>query len=376
MTLSGKCVIAGIGATAFGKHPGRSSVSLNVEAIRAALADAGVEKGQVDALFVKPPTSDFQMLYTVKVASALGIRTRMGGAWDQGGAANATLISIACMAIEAGQIDVAVVSFADTPRTGNAAVYARPRGDDSLYGWFGTLPGYAMIMQRHMGVHGTPREAFGEIAVAARRHGAANPKAQVRNPLSMEDYMAADPLVAPLTRDDCTLISDGGGAVVVMSARRAAELGVAAPVPILGWGYGQTYEEVTYRADLTTTMATVSGATALGMAGLTPERVECVQLYDCFTIAALMTLEDYGFCKKGQAADFVKDGALQLDGALPFNTSGGLLSETGMPGMQLIHEGVRQMRGTSVNQVRGARNVVISNQGGVMQTHSTLVLGQ
>ena len=112
------------------------------------------------------------------------------------------------------------------------------------------------------------------------------------------------------------------------------------------------------------------------MAGLTPERVECVQLYDCFTIAALMTLEDYGFCRKGQAADFVKDGALQLDGALPFNTSGGLLSETGMPGMQLIHEGVRQMRGTSVNQVRGARNVVISNQGGVMQTHSTLVLGQ
>lgn len=376
MTLSGKCVIAGIGATAFGKHPGRSSVSLNVEAIREALADAGVEKGQVDALFVKPPTSDFQMLYTVKVASALGIRTKMGGAWDQGGAANATLISIACMAIEAGQIDVAVVSFADTPRTGNSAVYARPRGDDSLYGWFGTLPGYAMIMQRHMGVHGTPRAAFGEIAVAARRHGAANPKAQVRNPLSMEDYMAADPLVEPLTRDDCTLISDGGGAVVVMSARRAAELGVAAPVPILGWGYGQTYDEVTYRADLTTTMATVSGATALEMAGLTPDRVECVQLYDCFTIAALMTLEDYGFCKKGQAADFVKDGALQLDGALPFNTSGGLLSETGMPGMQLIHEGVRQMRGTSVNQVRGARNVVISNQGGVMQTHSTLVLGQ
>lgn len=376
MTLSGKCVIAGIGATAFGKHPGRSSVSLNVEAIREALADAGVEKGQVDALFVKPPTSDFQMLYTVKVASALGIRTKMGGAWDQGGAANATLISIACMAIEAGQIDVAVVSFADTPRTGNSAVYARPRGDDSLYGWFGTLPGYAMIMQRHMGVHGTPRAAFGEIAVAARRHGAANPKAQVRNPLSMEDYMAADPLVAPLTRDDCTLISDGGGAVVVMSARKAAELGVAAPVPILGWGYGQTYDEVTYRADLTTTMATVSGATALEMAGLTPDRVDCVQLYDCFTIAALMTLEDYGFCQKGQAADFVKDGALQLDGALPFNTSGGLLSETGMPGMQLIHEGVRQMRGTSVNQVRGARNVVISNQGGVMQTHSTLVLGQ
>ena len=376
MTLSGTCVIAGIGATAFGKHPGRSSVSLNVEAIRAALSDARVDKDRVDALFVKPPTSDFQMLYTVKVASALGIQPKMGGAWDQGGAANATLISIACMAIEAGQIDIAVVSFADNPRTGNAAVYARPRGDDSLYGWFGTLPGYAMIMQRHIGEFRTPPEAFGAIAMAARNHGARNPKAQVRNPLNMDDYLAADPLVAPLRRDDCTLISDGGGAVVIMSAKKAAELGVDAPVPILGWGYGQTFYEVAYRRDMTSTMAQTSGATALKMAGLTPQDVDCVQIYDCFTIAALMTLEDYGFCQKGQAADFVKDGALMQDGALPFNTSGGLLSETGMPGMQLIHEGVRQMRGTSVNQVKGAGNVVISNQGGVMQTHSTLVLGQ
>lgn len=376
MTLSGKCVIAGIGATSFGKHPGRSSQSLNVEAIREAMKDAGVEKGQVDALFLKPPTSDFQMLYTVKVASALGIQPKMGGAWDQGGAANATLISVACMAIEAGQIDIAVVSFADNPRTGNAAVYSRPRGDDSLYGWFGTLPGYAMIMQRHIGQLGTPAEAFGAIAVAARKHGANNPKAQVRNPLSMDDYLAADPIVAPLRRDDCTLISDGGGAVVIMSAKKASELGVAEPVPILGWGYGQTFHEVAYRKDMTTTMASVSGATAMKMAGLAPEDVDCVQIYDCFTIAALMTLEDYGFCKKGQAADFVKDGALHVDGALPFNTSGGLLSETGMPGMQLIHEGVRQMRGASVNQVKGADNVVISNQGGVMQTHSTLVLGR
>ena len=376
MTLSGKCVIAGIGATAFGKHPGRSSVSLNVEAIREALADANVAKGEIDALFVKPPTSDFQMLYSVKVASALGIQPKMGGAWDQGGAANATLISVACMAIEAGQIDIAVVSFADTPRTGSRDVYARARGDDALYGWLGTLPGYAMIMQRHIGQHGTPPEAFGEIAVAARRHGANNPKAQVQNPLTLDDYLAAGPIVAPLKRDDCTLISDGGGAVVIMSAKAAARRGLTAPVPIRGWGYGQTFVEVAYRSDMTTTMASVSGKTALTMAQLRPEDVDCVQIYDCFTIAALMTLEDYGFCKKGQAADFVKGGALQVDGALPFNTSGGLLSETGMPGMQLIHEGVRQMRGTSVNQVKGADNVVISNQGGVMQTHSTLVLGR
>ncbi|MGR3323729.1 MAG: thiolase family protein [Pseudooceanicola sp.] len=376
MTLSGKYVIAGIGATEFGKHPGRSTISMSVEAIGHALADAGVEKDRVDALLVKPPTSNFQAHHFMKLAAALGLQPKLAAGLDMAGAANATLVSMACMAIDAGQCEIAVVVFADNPRTGNAAVFSRPRGDDALYGWFGTLPGYAMIMQRHIGQHGTPPEAFGEIAVAARRHGANNPKAQVRNPLTLDDYLAAGPIVAPLRRDDCTLISDGAGAVVVMSEKKARELGVAEPVPILGWGYGQTLWEVTHRPDMTTTMATASGATALKMANLRPEDVDCVQLYDCFTIAVLMTLEDYGFCRKGEAADFVKDGALQVDGALPFNTSGGLLSETGMPGMQLIHEGVRQMRGTSVNQVRGADNVVISNQGGVMQTHATLVLGR
>jgi acetyl-CoA acetyltransferase len=376
VSLSGQYVIAGIGATEFGKLPGRSTISMNVEAIRAALADAGVEKDRVDALLVKPPTSDFQMHYVMKLASALGIQPKLGGGWDQAGAANITLISMACMAIEAGQCEVAVVSYADNPRTGSAAVFSRPRGDDALYGWFGTLPGYAMIMQRHIGEYGTPPEAFAAIAMAARKHGAANPRAQVRNLLSLDDYLAAPPLVAPLRRDDCALVSDGGGAVVVMSAAIAARLKVPAPVPILGWGGGQTFFDVAQRPVLTETMAKVSGPMALKMAGLAPGEVDCVQLYDCFTIAALMTLEDYGFCAKGQAAAFVRDGALEVGGALPFNTSGGLLSETGMPGMQLVHEAVRQMRGSSVNQVRGARNVVASNQGGVMQTHSTLVLGQ
>jgi acetyl-CoA acetyltransferase len=376
VSLSGQYVIAGIGATAFGKLPGRSTISMNVEAIRAALADAGVEKDRVDAVLVKPPTSDFQMHYVMKLASALGIQPKLGGGWDQAGAANITLISMACMAIEAGQCEVAVVSYADNPRTGSAAVFSRPRGDDALYGWFGTLPGYAMIMQRHIGEYGTPPEAFAAIAMASRKHGAANPQAQVRNPLSLDDYLAASPLVAPLRRDDCALVSDGGGAVVVMSAAMAARLNVPAPVPILGWGGGQTFFEVAQRPVLTETMAKVSGPMALKMAGLRPDQVDCAQIYDCFTIAALMTLEDYGFCAKGQAAAFVRDGALEVGGALPFNTSGGLLSETGMPGMQLVHEAVRQMRGSSVNQVRGARNVVVSNQGGVMQTHSTLVLGQ
>lgn len=375
MGLSGRYVIAGIGHTAFGKLPGSDTVSLNVEACRNALADAAIEKSLVDAVFVKVPTSAHQFMYGQKVAEALGITPRMGGAWDQGGAANITLLSFAIMAIEAGQCDVALVCYADNPRTGNRAVYARPRGDDAAYGWFSTAAGYAMIQRRHMIEFGTRPEHFGAVAMASRNHGGGNPHAQLRSRLDLETYMKSPLIVDPLRRDDCALVSDGGAALVVMSAKRARELGVAQPVPVLGFGHGQTSFELPQRATLTSTEAVSAAQTAFGMAGLTPKDVDVAQLYDCFTITVLMTLEDYGFCRKGESGHFVADGAIEIGGELPINTSGGLLSETGMPGMQLIMEGVRQMRGTARLQVPGAKVCLVSNQGGTMHTHATLLLG-
>lgn len=376
--LSGKVVIAGIGHTAFGKHPGRGTVSLNVEAIRKALADAGVDKRQVDGLMVKAPTSKFEMMYAQKLAEALGLQPRIGGVYDHGGASNISMISYASMAIEAGQCEIAVVSLADNPATGTRQAYEKSYGDDGsgLVGWFGTPAGYAMIAQRHMAQYGTTSDQLGAIAVACRKHGAANPHAQLRKPLTLAQYRESRLIVEPLRRDDCCLVSDGAAAVVLMSARKAAELGVAKPVPVLGFGQGQTSWDVALRPDLTTTAARVSAQTAFAMAGLTPADIDVAQIYDCFTIAALMTLEDYGFCAKGEGGRFVQDGRIELGGDLPINTSGGLLSETGMPGLQLVMEGVRQMRGDSVNQVKGARKCVISNQGGIMHTHATLILGQ
>jgi len=374
--LSGKAVISGIGATRFGALPGRTTISMNVEAIRKALNDAGVEKDAVDALYVKCPTSKFELMYGQKLAEAIGLQPRIGGVWDSGGSSNVIMISQAIMAIEAGQCEIAVVTFADNPKTGSAASYSQPRGDDALYGWFAVLSSYAMIARRHMGELGTPREALGAVAVAARRHGAQNPNAQLRKPLALDDYMNLPPMVAPFCRDDCTLVSDGAAAVVVMSAERARRMGVAKPVPVLGFGFGQTSWDVTQRPDMTSTQAKVAGETALKMAGLKPKDMDVAQIYDCFTITALMTLEDYGFAKKGQIADFVKGGNIEIGGELPMNTSGGLLSETGMPGMQLIHEGVRQMRGDASLQVKGAKHCIISNQGGVMHTHAALILGQ
>ncbi len=374
--MRGDVVIAGIGHTAFGKLPGRSPTSMNVEAVRNALADARVEKEAVDAVFVKYPTSGHVPMYGQVVAEALGVQPRIGGVWDQGGATNISMLSFAAMAIAHGQCDVAVVTTADNPRTGTRQAYERAWGDDAVFGWFGTPAGYAMIARRHMEEFGTTHEHLGEIAVAARRHGAANPDAQLRSAITLEDFARSRPVVDPFCRDDCCLISDGAAAIVIMSKERARQLGVPAPVPVLGFGQGQTSWEVAQRPTLTETAAAVSARTAFAMAGVRPEDVDVAQLYDCFTITVLMTLEDYGFCTKGQGGPFVAGGTLQLGGGLPVNTSGGLLSETGMPGMQLVLEGVRQMRGTSANQVAGARTCVVSNQGGIMHTHSTLVLGQ
>lgn len=376
--MRGKVVIAGVGHTAFGKLPGRSTISLNIEAIRKALADAGVDKGQVDGLFAKAPTSKFEMMYAQKLAEALGIVPRIGGVWDQGGASNIGMISYATMAIEAGQCEIAVVALADNPATGTRQAYEKSYGDDGsgLFGWFGTPAGYAMIAQRHMGQYGTTSDQLGAIAVACRKHGADNPHAQLRKPLTLEQYRQSRLIVEPLRRDDCCLVSDGAAAVVLMSERRARELKVAKPVPVLGFGQGQTSWEVALRPDLTTTAARISAETAFAMAGLRPADIDVAQIYDCFTIAVLMTLEDYGFCAKGEGGRFVEGGRIEIGGELPVNTAGGLLSETGMPGLQLVIEGVRQMRGESSSQVPGARTCVVSNQGGIMHTHSTLILGQ
>jgi len=374
--MRGEIVIAAVGHTAFGKLPGRSTISMTVEATRKALASAGLEKDIIDAVVVKAPSSaPKQVMYGQKLSEALGLQPKFGFSIDQGGAANLTALTFAALAIEAGQCEVAMVGYADNPRSGSRAHFARPRGNDAAFGWFSTVATYGMIHRRHIVEYGTKPDVFGAMAMAARNHGARNPDAQLRKPLTMDDYMASPLLVDPLRRDDSCLVSDGGAALILMTAKRAKALGIDNAVPILGFGHGQTSWEVQLRPELTSTEAKTAAATAFAMAGLTPADIDVAQFYDCFTITSLMALEEYGFCKPGQAGDFVRDGEIQLGGRLPINTSGGLLSETGMPGLQLVIEAVRQMRGASHNQVKGASKVVVSNQGGTMHTHAALILG-
>jgi len=373
--MRGKAVIAGVGNTTYGNHPGRDRVDLIVEASRNAISDAGIEKDMLDGVLVKMANSAPSILYGQKVSEALGLRPKVGCSLDQGGAANIALISYAAMAIEAGLMEMALICYGDTPRTGSRAVYHRPRGDDAAYGWYSTAAGYAMIHQAYRQKYDVPDEHFGAIAIQCRANGLDNPQGHLRVPLDMESYLASPYLVEPMRRDDCCLVSDGGAAVIVTSARRARELGLDKVVPILGFGQGQESWDVQLRPELVRTMAETSAQTAYRMAGVTSSDIDVAQIYDCFTVTVLQTLEDYGLAPRGQAGFMALTEGIGPDGKLPLNTSGGLLSESGTPGLQLVIEGVQQMRGDARLQVRDPGACIVSNQGGSMHTHATLILG-
>ena len=195
--------------------------------------------------------------------------------------------------------------------------------------------------------------------------------------ITIEDHQNSRFIAKPLHLYDCCLVSDGAAAVIVTSVENAKKLGVDNPVTILGLGQSHPSWDIELRKEITVSGAKDSGKMAFEMAGLRPKDMDFAQIYDCFSIVNLITLEDYGFCEKGEGGAFVENGNIELGGSLPVNTSGGLLSETGMPGMQLIIEGVRQLRGEcGERQVPDAKLGVISNQGGIMSTHATMILGR
>lgn len=373
--MQGKVVIAGVGNTVYGKHPGRDKIELIVEAASEAIEDAGTFKDEIDGVFVKMANAAPTVLYGQKVSEALGLQPAIGCALDQGGAANISLITYAALAIEAGMIRNALVCYGDTARTGSHAVYHRPRGDDAIHGWYSTAAGYAMIHQAYRQRYGARDEHFGAVAVAARAHGAQNPRAHLRKPLGMDEYLSGPFVVEPLRRDDICLVSDGAAAILLTGSAEARNRRHVRAVPILGLGQAQESWEVHLRPDLLHSRAEASADMAFARAGIARRQIDFAQIYDCFTVTVLQTLEDYGLAPRGQAGEKALADGLGVDGWLPFNTSGGLLSESGTPGLQLIIEAVRQLRGEATVQVRSPRYGLVSNQGGSMHTHATLILG-
>ena len=375
MSLKDRYCIVGAANTRFGKVPGVSALGFAAESAKLAIEDAGLEKDDIDAVLCKYPPTAFQSLWAHKVSQALGIQPKIAATIDQAGATNIGLVQYAMMAIEAGLITTAVCCYGDNPLSGTPGTYARMVGStDAAYGLLGPTSGYAMIAQRHMMEYGTTSRQLGAVAVSTRAWASKNPNAHKREPITIEDHQSSRYVVWPLHLLDCCLVSDGGAAVVVTSAERARDLRHP-PVYIMGIGQHHIAWDLPQRPTLTTSGAKVSGEMAFKMAGITPRDVDVCELYDCFTHVPLMTLEDYGFCEKGEGGAFVEDGKTAPGGSLPMSTSGGLLSESGMAGMQLIVEAVSQLRGVCGDrQVKDAEIALVSGQGGIMHTHATLIL--
>jgi acetyl-CoA acetyltransferase len=377
-SLRGKTAIVGAATAHLGEAPGYSHMEIAADAARAALADAGLSLKDVDGLFAVSMHSVFPAL---TYAEYLGIEPRFSEATIVGGSSAVIQMLHAALALENGLCDVALIVYGSNQRTASGKLHS-PSGAENLpyekpYGLRAPIAGYAMSAARHMYEYGTTREQLAEVAVAARMWAGMNAEAFMRDPLTADDVLGSRMVCDPLTVRDCCLVTDGGGAIVMTRADRAKDLRKA-PVHLLGCAGGHTHRQYSMMPSLTTTAAVQSGREAFAMAGLTPADVDVVQVYDAFTINAVMLLEDLGFCPKGEGGAFVGDGRLRPGGALPFNTYGGGLSCThpGMLGIFTTIEAVRQLRGECGDrQVEGATIGLAHGNGGMFAHESTALLG-
>jgi len=222
--------------------------------------------------------------------------------------------------------------------------------------------------------YGTTHEQLANVAMAHRYHASMNPNAMFQDPITLADYKNSRFVAEPFRLLDCCPVSDGGAAYIITTEERAKAL-KQDPVYIEGIGQGHPAWDFFRRGELATSGAKVSGETAFRTAGLGPSDIDFCEIYDCFTIVPLVTLEEYGFCEKGEGGHLYEEGRTRIGGELPVNTAGGLLSETGMPGTQLVVEAVRQIRGQGgPRQVANAEVGLVSQQGGIMTTHSTMIV--
>ncbi|MFF7279231.1 lipid-transfer protein [Streptomyces griseorubiginosus] len=369
--LGGRAAIAGIGATEFSKDSGRSELRLAAEAVRAALDDAGLTPADVDGMVTF--TMDTSPEITVAQACGIGELSFFSRVHYGGGAACAT-VQQAAMAIAAGVAEVVVCYRAFNERSGrrfgSGVQHREPSAEGVALGWylpFGLLTPaswVAMAAQRYLHTYGLTPEAFGHVAVTDRRYAATNPAAWFHGrPITLADHAASRWIVEPLRLLDCCQETDGGQAIVVTSLARARALAQRpAVIAAAAQGAGRAQEQMTsfYRDDLTgLPEMSVVARRLWHTSGLTAEDIDVAILYDHFTPFVLMQLEEFGFCGKGEAVEFVREDRV------PLNTHGGQLGEAYLHGMNGIAEAVRQVRGTAVNQVPQAGRVLVTAGTGV-----------
>jgi acetyl-CoA acetyltransferase len=375
--------IAGLGMTELGKVYGRSPRGLAANAVRDAVADAGLSLSDLDGLLVSSGMSGSP---GIELARTLGLRDlRLLSEMNSFGATAITMVSYASAMIQNGTASAIACVFADAPlrpERPSGSAYHHDAAEWHGYGGLRAALGfrnvstyYALAARRHMERYGTTSEQFGAIAVATRAWARGNPRAQMREPISLRDHQESRWVAEPLHLLDCCLVSNGGIAVVVTSAERARHL-AHPPAYIWGWGQGHPGRPMGRGSDFgLVTGAVQSGPAAMKMAGVTASEVDVCQIYDCYTYTVLVTLEDYGFCAKGEGGPFAASGALGPGGTLPVNTGGGQLSAYYMWGMTPLSEAVIQARGQG-GERQAPRNdvILISGNGGILDHHATLVI--
>ena len=380
--LRGSAAIAGVATFGCGEAPGFTDMELLARSARAAVADAGLKMSDIDGLCT---ASVAATMWPMPVIEHLGINPRYIDGTMLGGSSFIAHLLPAMHALHAGQCNAVLVCYGSAQRSGafsraeiaRARKFLDPQPYETPYEPMLPPSAYALAASRHMHQYGTTRRDLAEVAVAARAWARLNPEAFMRDPLSIDDVLASRMVSDPLSVRDCCLVTDGGGAYVLVRADRARDL-PKPPVYVLGNGTAVWNRQISSMPDLTVTAASQSGADAYAMAGLQAKDIDVVQLYDAFTINTLLFLEDLGFCAKGEGGAFVRDGAIAPGGRLPVNTNGGGLScvHPGMYGIFALIEAVRQLRGEGGNrQVAGATTAIAHGNGGTLSSQSTAILG-
>ncbi|AVO49271.1 thiolase [Melaminivora suipulveris] len=380
--LRGSAAIVGAATYGCGEAPGMDDMALLARAAQAAVADAGLTMQDIDGIAT---CSVGATMWALPVIEHLGINPTYVDSTMLGGSSFIAHLLPAMRALEAGQCKAVLVCYGSAQRSatfGRKEVqsvrrFLDPQPYEFPYEPVLPVTAYALAAARHMHEFGTTREQLAEVAVAARAWAQKNPEAFMRDPLSIDEVLAARMIASPLTVRDCCLVTDGGGAIVLTRATQARDL-KQQPVYVLGNATAVWHRQISCMPDLTTTSAVQSGAQAFAMAGLKPADMDMAQVYDAFTINTILFLEDLGFCAKGEGGAFVQGGGIAPGGRLAVNTNGGGLScvHPGMYGIFALIEAVRQLRGEAgARQLPRARTAVVHGNGGTLSSQATAILG-
>ena len=384
-TLRNSVAIVGVGESDIGKVPGMTGLGLNAQAAMRALEETGLKPSDIDGLLTAYSfTEPYFMLGSV-MCEYLGIKPRFNASVIVGGGSPAVMLKHAAEAIAMGQAETVLICAGENRATGtsrDAAIaallavghpyYEQPYG-------FSIPAFYAMIAQRYMHKYGLSREDLAHIPAVTRANALLHPNAHMKTPITPEDVLASKPIADPLNMLDCCLISDAGGAMIVTSPERAKDL-KGQPIYLHGIGEHHTHEHLMCAPSLTEFGARESSRIAYDMAGLGPQDMDFAELYDCFSIVPLLELEELGLGKDGEGIEHWISGAAKVGGSLPINTHGGMLSHAhagAAGGLFGIVEAVRQLRGgLGTRQVKDAEVGIVHNEGGILSSHCTLILGR